>query len=230
MQKPKNSKVTQLKNRLKSLYAELQTGRAGVQGKAGMASSFTGKKRNRAAVQKEFDKVAAQLKKTQGGAAATRKAAPALKTSPAKKPAVAKPAATKSNAGFSKAFKEARAKFDAGTGGTTFKFNGKSYSVAKPAELKAAGGEYGPKLTKMLQAKQRSSETQKQVTNKPGSRNQSPRQKMLNRLEREKTTKKAYGSTMKKKTVKRGSGGNMANKPKGVGCAMSGYGRAMKRS
>lgn len=39
---------------------------------------------------------------------------------------------------------------------------------------------------------------------------------------------KAYGGGMKKKTVKRQAGGRMSGKPKGVGCAMRGYGGAMK--
>ena len=51
---------------------------------------------------------------------------------------------------------------------------------------------------------------------------------MLNRLEREKTAKKSYGGGMDKKTVKRGKGSSIAGKPKGVGCATRGYGKAMK--
>ena len=39
---------------------------------------------------------------------------------------------------------------------------------------------------------------------------------------------KAYGGGMAKKTVKRQGGGQMAGKPKGVGCATKGYGKAMK--
>lgn len=158
-------------------------------------------------------------------------AGPKVKQSGANKPvAPKKPAAAKKPSGnsFAQAFKEARAKYDAGTGNTTFKFNGSSYSVAKPAELKAAGGTYGKKLNDMLKSKQRSSETDKQVTNKRGSNKEGPRQKMLNRLEREKTAKKSYGGGMTKKTARRKSGGNMAGKPKGVGCATRGYGKAMK--
>ena len=41
-------------------------------------------------------------------------------------------------------------------------------------------------------------------------------------------TQKSYGGGMKKKTVKRQAGGGMSGKPKGVGCAKSGYGKAMK--
>lgn len=41
------------------------------------------------------------------------------------------------------------------------------------------------------------------------------------------TTKKSYGGGMAKKTVKRQIGGKMADKPKGVGCATKGYGKAM---
>lgn len=40
--------------------------------------------------------------------------------------------------------------------------------------------------------------------------------------------KKGYGGAMKKKTVKRQAGGRMSGKPKGVGCAKGGYGKAMK--
>ena len=42
------------------------------------------------------------------------------------------------------------------------------------------------------------------------------------------TQKKSYGGSMGKKTVKKQSGGRMASKPKGVGCAQRGYGKAMK--
>ena len=41
-------------------------------------------------------------------------------------------------------------------------------------------------------------------------------------------TQKSYGGGMKKKTVNRQAGGGMSGKPKGVGCAKSGYGKAMK--
>jgi len=41
-------------------------------------------------------------------------------------------------------------------------------------------------------------------------------------------TQKSYGGAMKKKTVKRQAGGGMSGKPKGVGCAKGGYGKAMK--
>jgi len=162
-------------------------------------------------------------------------AGPKVKQSGANKPvAPKKPAAAAkkpSGKGFAQAFKEARAKFDTGTGNTTFKFNGSSYSVAKPAELKAAGGTYGKKLNDILKSKQRRSETDKQVTNKPKSKSKfagMPNEKMLNRLEREKTAKKSYGGGMDKKTVKRKSGSSIASKPKGVGCATRGYGKAMK--
>ena len=158
-------------------------------------------------------------------------AGPKVKQSGADKPvAPKKPVASEKPSGssFGQAFKEARAKFDAGTGNTTFKFNGSTYSVAKPAELKAAGGTYGKKLNDMLKSKQRSSETDKQVTNKRGSKKEGPRQKMINRLEREKAAKKSYGGGMTKKTARRKGGGNMAGKPKGVGCATRGYGKAMK--
>lgn len=41
-------------------------------------------------------------------------------------------------------------------------------------------------------------------------------------------TQKSYGGGMtKKKTIKRQAGGRMSGKPKGVGCAKSGYGKAM---
>ena len=142
-----------------------------------------------------------------------------LVAKPAAKP-VDKPVAKKpSGKGFAQAFKEARSKFDAGTGNTTFKYNGSSYSVAKPAELKKAGGTYGKKLNDVLKSKQRRSETDKQVTNKPKSKSKfagMPNEKMLNRLEREKTAEKSYGGGMDKKTVKRGKGSSIAGKPKGV--------------
>ena len=171
-----------------------------------------------------------------------------LVAKPAAKP-VDKPVAKKpSGKGFAQAFKEARSKFDAGTGNTTFKYNGSSYSVAKPAELKKAGGTYGKKLNDVLKSKQRRSETDKQVTNKPKSKSKfagMPNEKMLNRLEREKTAKKFYGGEIKepakkkeakpKKTyggslqrgIKKKMGGKVG-KPKGVGCATRGYGKAMK--
>ncbi len=42
-------------------------------------------------------------------------------------------------------------------------------------------------------------------------------------------TQKSYGGGMtKKKVVKRQAGGRMSGKPKGVGCAKGGYGKAMK--
>lgn len=158
---------------------------------------------------------------------AAKKAVSTLR--PAAKPSTSKPAAKKpSGNGFSQAFKEARAKFDAGTGNTTFKFNGSSYSVAKPAELKAAGGTYGKKLNDMLKSKQRRSETDKQVTNKPKSKSKfagMPNEKMLNRLEREKTAKKSYGGSMSKKTVKKKIGGKIG---RGCGAATRGGGAVMK--
>ena len=40
--------------------------------------------------------------------------------------------------------------------------------------------------------------------------------------------KRAYGGGVKNKTVKRQAGGSMSGKPKGVGCATRGYGKAMK--
>lgn len=143
------------------------------------------------------------------------------------RPAAPKATAPKTGQSFNQAFKEARAKFDAGVGNTTFKYQGKSYSVAKPAELKAAGGEYGPELTKLLKAKQRRSETAKQVGSGPKAKapsNTGPRAKMLNRLEREKAAKKSYGGGMKKKAARRKTGGKI----KGVGCAQRGYGKAMR--
>jgi hypothetical protein len=41
--------------------------------------------------------------------------------------------------------------------------------------------------------------------------------------------KKSAGGSMGKKTIKRAIGGSMGSKPKGVGCAQKGYGRAMKK-
>lgn len=47
---------------------------------------------------------------------------------------------------------------------------------------------------------------------------------------KKKTTKKAYGGGMKKKTASRQAGGKITGKPKGVGCATHGYGKAMRNS
>lgn len=41
-------------------------------------------------------------------------------------------------------------------------------------------------------------------------------------------TFKSYGGSMKKKTTKKSIGGKVGSKPKGVGCALRGYGKAMK--
>ena len=40
--------------------------------------------------------------------------------------------------------------------------------------------------------------------------------------------KKSYGGSVGKKTTKKAMGGSMSSKPKGVGCATRGYGKAMK--
>lgn len=56
-------------------------------------------------------------------------------------------------------------------------------------------------------------------------------------VEKQEVVKKSYGGNMKKKTAKKSyggkmtkkmAGGKMAGKPKGVGCATRGYGKAMK--
>ena len=41
-------------------------------------------------------------------------------------------------------------------------------------------------------------------------------------------TFKSYGGSMKKKTIKKSTGSKVGSKPKGVGCALRGYGKAMK--
>lgn len=41
-------------------------------------------------------------------------------------------------------------------------------------------------------------------------------------------TFKSYGGSVKKKTTKKAMGGKVGSKPKGVGCALRGYGKAMK--
>ena len=41
-------------------------------------------------------------------------------------------------------------------------------------------------------------------------------------------TFKSYGGSVKKKTTKKSKRGKVASKPKGVGCALRGYGKAMK--
>lgn len=53
------------------------------------------------------------------------------------------------------------------------------------------------------------------------------KQEVVKKAYGSKMTKKSYGGGMAKKTVKREVGGKMAGKPKGVGCAIKGYGRAM---
>ena len=214
MQKPKNSQRSKLKKRLSEIYKELSAPvRKGSKSLGTtLSSDFTPSGKNRKGLQKEFDKVSAQLKKISGGAAATRKAAPALKTSPAKKTAAAKKQT------FSEAFAAARK-----AGKKQFMFNGKPYNTRtkeeeaarkKKATLKKTVAKTGAESRKLSDKKKR----------RAAGKYVGPRQDMVDKL-----SKKSYGGGMtKKKTVKRQGGGSM--KPKGVGCAMRGYGGAMKKS
>tara|TARA_R110000796_G_scaffold97249_3_gene204147 strand:- start:22 stop:594 length:573 start_codon:yes stop_codon:yes gene_type:complete len=102
-------------------------------------------------LQNEFDSTAKALKKVSGGSEATRKAAPKLKTSPAKKKPVvrvsgagkpaAKPAAKKEapKETFSQAFAKARrerVKSNSNMHTATFTWNGKKYHTRNKAEQK----------------------------------------------------------------------------------------------
>lgn len=73
----------------------------------------------------------------------------AAKPAPAKKKAAAKPAPAKTS--FKSAYAAARKKYGAGTGGDTFTWNGKKYSVASKDDLKkgrARKTKQGYKMTK----------------------------------------------------------------------------------
>jgi len=200
------SERSKLKKRLSEIYKELSrpTRKGSKSLGTTLSSDFTPSGKNRKTLQKEFDKVSAQLKKVSGGAEATRKAAPALKTSPAKK-----------KMSFKEAFAAARK-----AGKKEFTWNGGRYNTMTKEEAARAA-------KKQSMAKKK--ETLKKTVAKSGAESRKlsdkkkrraagkyvgPRQEMVDRL-------------MAKKTAKRKTGGKM--KPKGVGCAMRGYGGAMKK-
>jgi len=182
--------------------------------KAAVKSLESRLKRMQAVAPKSQTKAASKPK--MGGFAATKKAAPALKTSPAKK-----------KMSFGEAFPAARR-----AGKKPFQFtkaNGKTETfTTETREEKAAREAKAAKKESMAKKK----ETLKKTVERSGAESRKladkkkrraagkyvgPRQRMVDRLERERREKK--------KTAKRKTGSSM--KPKGVGVAMRGYGGAM---
>jgi hypothetical protein len=169
--------------------------------------------------QARFDRAAKELK-ARGEMKPTAK--PAAKS--AAKPA-AKPAAKKQT--FGQAFAAARK-----AGKKTFQFtkaNGKTETfTTETREEKTARESAAKKKTRLKKTVAKSGADSRKLSTKRKRRAAGkyvgPRQEMVDRL----SSKKSYGGGMKKKTVKRQAGGGMSSKPRGVGCAKSGYGKAMK--
>jgi len=127
-----------------------------------------------------------------------------------------KPAAKEQT--FSQAFAAARK-----AGKKQFMFNGKPYHTrTKEEETARKKKERLAKTVAKSGADSRKLSTKRK--RRAAGKYVGPRQEMVDRL----SSKKSYGGGMKKKTVKRQAGGGMSGKPKGVGCAKSGYGKAMK--
>lgn len=186
------SERSKLKKKLSDIYKELSR-----PVRKGESRDFTPSGKNRRNLQEQFDKVSAQLKKVSGGAAATRKAAPALKTSPAKK-----------KMSFKEAFAAARK-----AGKKEFTWNGGRYNTMTKEEAAKAKKKATLKKT-VAKTGADSRKISNQRKRRAAGKYVGPRQEMVDRL-------------MSKKTAKRNTGGSM--KPKGVGCAMKGYGGAMKK-
>ena len=160
--------------------------------------------------QARFDRAAKELK-----ARGEMKPAAKPATKPAAKPAT-KPAAKEQT--FSQAFAAARK-----AGKKQFMFNGKPYHTrTKEEETARKKKERLAKTVAKSGADSRKLSTKRK--RRAAGKYVGPRQEMVDRL----SSKKSYGGGMKKKTVKRQAGGGMSGKPKGVGCAKSGYGKAMK--
>ena len=119
---------------------------------------------------------------------------------------------------FGQAFAAARK-----AGKKEFMYNGKPYHTRTKEEEAARA--------KPASAKAKPASTKTNTASENKTEYKGPRAETVNKLLNEQTTNKSYGGSMKKKTVKktvkRRAGGSVGSKPKGVGCAQRGYGKAM---
>ena len=102
---------------------------------------------------------------------------------------------------------------------------GQAFAAARKAGKKQFmyNGELKHTRTKEEEAKANSAKTETKATPK-AKKTMSVGKPGYNR----RTIEKAMGGSMGKKTTKKAMGGSMGSKPKGVGCATRGYGKAMK--
>jgi hypothetical protein len=102
---------------------------------------------------------------------------------------------------------------------------GQAFAAARKAGKKQFmyKGELKHTRTKEEEAKAKSAKTETKATPK-AKKTMSVGKPGYNR----RTIEKAMGGSMCKKTTKKAMGGSMSSKPKGVGCATRGYGKAMK--
>lgn len=182
------SERSKLKKKLSDIYKELSRPvRKGSKSLGTtLSSDFTPSGKNRRNLQKEFDKVSAQLKKVSGGAAATRKAAPALKTSPAKK-----------KMSFKEAFAAARK-----AGKKEFTWNGGRYNTMTKEEAAKAKKKATLKKT-VAKTGADSRKISNQRKRKAAGKYVGPRQEMVDRTLKAKRKPKGVGVAM------RGYGGAM---------------------